>query len=154
MKYFISFIFIVATFGSLAYGQRNPSLIEAKRIHNSSYEIHDDTSESTRSEQIPPELNRGTVSPAIPSANDSPLKILRKPPAHFPNGAFCVQGSVLLKIEFLANGNIGRVMIVRGLPHGLNESSIDAARKIVFIPEFRNGQYVTVIRTTDYPFYY
>lgn len=63
-----------------------------------------------------------------------------------------VQGTVILSIEYLANGTIGQVRVVRGLPDGLTESAIDAARKIRFNPAVRNGAPVSVRGNVEFNF--
>ncbi len=84
-----------------------------------------------------------------------PLRIIKQPRASDPpqdKGTICVRGSVLLKVEFREDSTIGKVVAVRGLPHGLTEQAISAARKIEFIPAIKGGVAVTKIKTLEYSF--
>lgn len=63
-----------------------------------------------------------------------------------------VQGVVRLRITFLASGGIGSVTPVIELTHGLTEQAIKAARKIVFIPQRKNGTPVSVTKLVEYSF--
>jgi len=54
-----------------------------------------------------------------------------------------VRGRVVLQVEFLADGTVGKVEVIEGLPgSGLNEASEDAARKTIFLPAVKNRQFV------------
>ena len=82
------------------------------------------------------------------------LKILAKPRAVYTDAARVrfTQGKVALRVTFLANGEIGAVVPVTELPHGLTEQAIAAARGIRFEPARQNGQPVTVTKTVEYNF--
>jgi TonB family protein len=54
-----------------------------------------------------------------------------------------VQGNVVLNVLFAADGTVTSIRVVSGLPDGLNESAIEAAKKIRFKPAMRNGQPVS-----------
>lgn len=84
----------------------------------------------------------------------SPVKILAKPKAPYTDAARQnnVQGSVTLKITFLASGQIGSVTAVTRLPYGLTENAIAAAKQIRFEPKKINGQPVTTTMTFQYGF--
>lgn len=83
---------------------------------------------------------------------DSPLIILYKPRASYPNGIVCVQGTVTLRVTFRFDGTIGDIITVRGLPHGLTDKAIEAARQIRFLPQTKNGYYVTTTRPVSFSF--
>lgn len=86
---------------------------------------------------------------------NSPVKILYKPRATYPstqNGTICVTGTVTLKVTFLDSGRIGRINIVSGLPYGLSENAVEAAKKISFTPARKNGKAVSVSKTITYNF--
>ncbi len=51
-----------------------------------------------------------------------------------------VQGEVLLQVVFMASGQVHVVRVVRGLGYGLDESAIQAAQNVRFVPAQRNGQ--------------
>jgi protein TonB len=63
-----------------------------------------------------------------------------------------VEGAVVLTIVFGADGRIHNIRTVRGLPHGLTESSIEAARKIRFHPAVHDGKPVSVRATLEFNF--
>jgi len=54
-----------------------------------------------------------------------------------------VQGVVRVKVLVDANGSVKEVVIVRGLPDGLNEQAIRAAYQMQFRPAVKNGQPVS-----------
>jgi TonB family protein len=63
-----------------------------------------------------------------------------------------VQGSVLLSVVFGADGRLHDIRVVRGLPHGLTETSIEAANRIRFQPAIQNGKPVSVRATLEFNF--
>ncbi len=63
-----------------------------------------------------------------------------------------VQGLVVLLATFNANGQITDIRVVRGLPSGLTEEAIQAARRIRFQPAYENGVLVTVRAQLEYNF--
>lgn len=82
------------------------------------------------------------------------LKILSQPRGQYTEEARKnqVSGTVVLKVTFGSNGSIGGITPVKGLPYGLTEQAIAAARRITFVPEKRNGQSVSITRTVVYNF--
>lgn len=84
---------------------------------------------------------------------DRPFEIVDKPKASYPkdfNAA--VQGTVTLRVEFLSKTKIGRISVIKGLPHGLTEQAIAAARKIVFKPAIKNCSAVDLFVPVSYSF--
>jgi hypothetical protein len=85
------------------------------------------------------------------------LKILIKPRPVLSDEQremnFCAQGVVRLRIEFLANGEIGTVTPLNSLPYGLTENAVEAAKKIRFKPETRNNQPINKFKVIEYSFY-
>ncbi|HKQ75545.1 MAG TPA: TonB family protein [Blastocatellia bacterium] len=63
-----------------------------------------------------------------------------------------VQGTVVLQVVFHVNGSITEVKVVRGLPDGLTEKAIEAARKIRFNPAVKNGTPVSVRGQLEFSF--
>ncbi|MBO0727467.1 MAG: energy transducer TonB [Blastocatellia bacterium] len=63
-----------------------------------------------------------------------------------------VEGTVLLTLVFGADGRIHDIRLARGLPHGLTETSIEAAQKIRFQPAIQNGKPVSVSATLEFTF--
>lgn len=55
-----------------------------------------------------------------------------------------VRGSVILSVVFGADGHIYNIQTIRGLPQGLTETAIEAAKKIRFRPAIKNGAPVNV----------
>ena len=87
--------------------------------------------------------------------SDAPLTILYKPKAKYPvlkTGTVCMQGSVSLRVTFRFDGTIGTIATIKGLPFGATENAIEAARQIQFLPEIRNGYYVTTTRPVTFSF--
>jgi TonB family protein len=82
------------------------------------------------------------------------LKIKKKPNPEYTSEAKSggIQGVVVLRVEFKADGTIGDIQTVRGLPRGLTEKAIEAARLIKFQPEMVNGQPTTKTLTVTYRF--
>ena len=89
-----------------------------------------------------------------PSSNqfDTPLRILEKPRASRTDGQDCSQGKVVLRVTFLASGEIGLITVISGMGNGLTESSIEAAKKIKFVPAIKDGKAVTVTKPVEYAF--
>ncbi|HVF48104.1 MAG TPA: energy transducer TonB [Pyrinomonadaceae bacterium] len=108
--------------------------------------------------EAPDEKVAGSVPPAEEAAKnpatDEPLRILSKPRPGYTDEARMnsVQGSVILKVTFEANGTIGAIEVVKGLERGLTEMTEEAARKITFIPARQNGTPVSVTKQLEYHF--
>lgn len=82
------------------------------------------------------------------------LRILSKTPSKYTDEARknSVEGSVRLRVTFLASGEIGSISPATSLPFGLTEQAIAAARQIKFTPATRNGVPTTVIKTVEFNF--
>jgi TonB family protein len=63
-----------------------------------------------------------------------------------------VQGEVVLSAVFASDGRITDIRVVCGLPHGLTEKAIAAAKKIRFEPAVKNGAPVSVRAKLKYTF--
>lgn len=61
-------------------------------------------------------------------------------------------GTMALSVVFGADGKISGVRVVSGLPYGLSETAIDAARKIRFEPAMKDGQPVSVRGILEFSF--
>ncbi len=83
-----------------------------------------------------------------------PFRIISKPRATYTDAARQnqVTGVVRLKVTFLPSGAIGSIAPVSGLPYGLTEQAISAARQIKFEPQKKNGSAVAVTKTIEYSF--
>jgi len=82
------------------------------------------------------------------------VNIISKPRANYTDQARenLVQGKVVLRVTFLASGGIGTIAVVSGLPGGLTEQAIAAARAIKFEPARSNGAAISVTKTIEYTF--
>jgi TonB family protein len=89
-----------------------------------------------------------TAVPQAPKAVAGPpptdLVILSKPQPQYTNEAkhLRVQGDVILRVTFSANGRVVVQNVVHGLGHGLDEEARRVAEQIRFRPPTRNGQAV------------
>jgi TonB family protein len=63
-----------------------------------------------------------------------------------------IKGTVVLRCTLSANGQVTTIQVVEGLPHGLTEMAIAAARKLRFIPAMKDGKYVSVSTQLVYTF--
>ena len=63
-----------------------------------------------------------------------------------------VQGDVILRVTFTANGQVIVLGVVQGLGHGLDEEARRVARQIRFRPATRNGQAVDKTTTVTITF--
>ncbi|CAN5402303.1 hypothetical protein BH10ACI2_BH10ACI2_20930 [soil metagenome] len=82
------------------------------------------------------------------------LRIISKPrPAYTPEARENnVQGTVVLRVTFLASGQIGDVQTISGLPSGLTDEAVTAARRIIFEPAELGGRPVAVTKQIEYSF--
>ena len=63
-----------------------------------------------------------------------------------------ISGVVILKVVFSATGEVTNIRVVSGLPHGLTEQSISAAKKIKFIPATKDGKPASMWMQLEYNF--
>jgi TonB family protein len=63
-----------------------------------------------------------------------------------------ISGTVVLRAIFSKTGNVENIYIVSGLPHGLTEQAINAARRIRFTPATKDGKYVSMWMQLEYNF--
>jgi TonB family protein len=89
-----------------------------------------------------------------PAGPTTGIQILSKPRPGYTDSARTnnVQGTVMLSVTFLSSGQIGGVSAVKGLPDGLTEKAIAAARQIQFKPALVNGRPQTVTKRIQYNF--
>ncbi len=92
--------------------------------------------------------------PARPVGVTQGIKIISKPRPGYTDAARQnnVQGTVILRVTFLASGQIGSISAVKGLPNGLTEQAIAAARRISFEPAKRDGVGQSITRQVEYTF--
>lgn len=90
-----------------------------------------------------------------PSIKPTPIQIkpTTKPPPYTDNAKFYqIEGSVLLRVTFLADGKIGAIVPATKLPFGLTNNAIETAKNVSFEPATRNGVPVTIIKTLQFTF--
>jgi TonB family protein len=83
-----------------------------------------------------------------------PARIVSKPKPVYTEDARKnqVQGTVVLRVVLKFDGTIGNVSVVTGLPDGLTERAIAAARNIKFTPAQKDGVPVSVSAQVEYFF--
>jgi TonB family protein len=102
----------------------------------------------------------GVSAQAVPDAVTRPLRIISKPKPAYTDIARRkdLEGHVLLRVTFLASGEIGSITNVtkkkaaKLLKYGLVDKAIEAARKITFEPKMVNGTSISVVALVDYGF--
>jgi TonB family protein len=80
--------------------------------------------------------------------------ITRKPEPGFTEEARQnrVSGTVILRVILGADGTVKSTTVVKGLPHGLTEKCIEAARRTVFTPASIGGRPVSQLIMLEYNF--
>ena len=88
-----------------------------------------------------------------PTCNPHP-SIIFKPTPHYPEEARSNQvvGTVRLSALFKETGEVADIVVIKGLPNGLTESAIEAARGIKFSPAESNGKKVSCRMVLEYTF--
>lgn len=91
----------------------------------------------------------------LPKQVDTRANILERPaPDYTPEARRrSVRGRVQLSVILSADGTIGPIGIVRGLPAGLTESAMSAACKIKFKPAMKDGEAVSLKVIVEYDFF-
>jgi TonB family protein len=82
-------------------------------------------------------------------SDSTPVEITFRPrPAYTEEARRAqIEGEVLVEAVFTASGEVRVVRILRGLPHGLNETALAAVRAIRFHPARRGGEPVDATAT-------
>jgi TonB family protein len=62
------------------------------------------------------------------------------------------RGAVLLNVVFRSDGKVGEVKVIKGLPDGLTEQAIKAARGLQFEPAMKDGRAVSIRSNIEYQF--
>jgi TonB family protein len=62
------------------------------------------------------------------------------------------RGRVVLRCIFTSRGTVANIFVIKGLPGGLTESAIEAARKIKFTPAVKDGHPVAMWMQLEYNF--
>jgi TonB family protein len=81
-------------------------------------------------------------------------RILSKPEPQFTEEARKNQitGTVVLRAVFSSSGQVTNIRAVQGLPYGLTERAIAAARQIKFVPAIKEGHSVSMYMQLEYNF--
>jgi len=84
----------------------------------------------------------------------SKARLISKPEPQYTEDARKNQivGTVVLKVVFSSNGSVTNIRTVSGLPHGLTERAIAAARQIKFVPATKDGHQVSMWMQLEYNF--
>lgn len=86
--------------------------------------------------------HQGAVRPRESASSSTPVEIQFKPrPAYTAEAQrLRIEGEVEIEVVFEASGKLQILRVVRGLGHGLDDSAIEAARRIRFRPAQSSGR--------------
>lgn len=95
-----------------------------------------------------------TSESADPPGQTNAIRIISKPRPNYTDYArfYQVTGSVMLRVTFLANKQIGAISVVKSLPFGLTEEAKGAACGMRFEPTMKNGVFYSVTKQVQYNF--
>jgi TonB family protein len=81
-------------------------------------------------------------------------RVLEKPEPQYTEAARKNQitGTVVLKAVFSSSGSVTNISTIRGLPDGLTEKAIAAAKQIRFVPAQKDGHNVSMWMQLEYNF--
>lgn len=85
---------------------------------------------------------------------DERVHITKRPPATYTEAArrLKTSGLVVLRLILTSDETVKHIEVVKGLPDGLVENSIAAARQIKFTPAKKDGKAVSVWVEVEYRF--
>jgi TonB family protein len=94
------------------------------------------------------------VQKAAAAPTTTNLEVISKPPVQYTSEArqLKVEGDVVLRVTFLATGQVVIQGVVKGLGHGLDEEARKVASQIRFRPATRDGQPVDLTTTITISF--
>ena len=126
----------ITTFFSLLALKKQDKTIEVHNGPGSFYETN------------PPDVHR---SPDL----DTKVRIQAKPEPAYTETAEKegITGTVILRCIFRSHGTITNLIVVQGLPEGLTEKAIEAARNIQFTPATKDGRPVSMWMQLEYRFH-
>jgi len=103
---------------------------------------------------IPAQTQVAVTPKVVEQVTSTDLEVLSKPPVQYTSEArqLRVQGDVVLRVTFLATGQVVVQNVVHGLGHGLDEEARRVAQQIRFRPATRNGQPVDLTTTITITF--
>jgi len=104
------------------------------------------------SKELPTEVDGERI--YKPRETDERFQILKKPePSYTREGRrHLTKGVVVLRLILAADETVKHIEVVKGLPDGLTEKSIEAAQKIKFKPARKDGKPVSVWAEVEYGF--
>jgi len=84
----------------------------------------------------------------------SKARVLSKPEPQYTEEARKNQivGTVVLRAVFSSSGQVTNIRAVSGLPYGLTDRAIAAARQIKFVPATKDGHQVSMWMQLEYNF--
>jgi len=85
---------------------------------------------------------------------DVKARLLKRPGPAYTSDARDnrVEGTVVLKAVMSKTGHVENIKVIVGLPYGLTEQAIKAARQIEFVPAMRYGKPVSMWMQLEYNF--
>ena len=85
---------------------------------------------------------------------DKPPVLKSKPDPEYTAAAQLnrIQGTVILRCVFTMSGEVKHIFVISGLPYGLTETSMAAAKKIKFKPAIKEGKAVSIWMELQYNF--
>lgn len=89
-----------------------------------------------------------------PKETSTKAKVITKPEPTYTEDARRNQltGTVVLRAVFSSSGAVTNIRAVSGLPYGLTDNAIAAARQIRFIPAIKDGHFVSMYIQLEYNF--
>ena len=85
---------------------------------------------------------------------DTKVRLQSKPQPGYTSAARNdgIAGTVILRCVFTSQGTVTNIRVVKGLPGGLTERAMEAARQIEFIPATKDGKSVSMWMQLEYNF--
>ncbi len=85
---------------------------------------------------------------------DYDAKVTQRSTAKYTDDALekAVSGQVILSAVFSAEGKVKDITVIKGLPDGLTESAIQAAKKISFAPAIKSSKPISINVRLEYSF--
>jgi TonB family protein len=95
--------------------------------------------------------NKGQLEPM--TATLKPTILYKEKPKYTEDARrIGIQGTIVLNVVFFADGSLGSVRVVRGLPYGLTAQAIIATEKIRFQPAQKDGRDIAVGGNLEFNF--
>jgi TonB family protein len=90
-----------------------------------------------------------------PNEVSSKARIIRKVPPQYTEEArrHKVSGTIVVEVVLRASGEVTDIVVIKGLPYGLNDSAVRAAQAIEFEPAIKDDQKVSQYLRMEYGFH-